>query len=276
MNDGYLWSIEEIKNFPERGKFHSALFDFDGTISLIRQGWQDVMKPYFFDVLRETPDHEDDEAILQCVHEFVDVNTGKQTIYQCIALAEEVAKRGGKALEPLQYKDEYQRRLLERVGHRIEGLETGRLSPADLAVPGSFALLEKLREWGLTLYLASGTDEQYVLNEARLLGVTQYFNGGIYGAQADYKVFSKKMIVNKIIQTHGLHGSELLGFGDGYVEIENVNDAGGFAVGVATDEEHRQGIDEWKRGRLINAGASIIIPDYSQTQQLLDYIFPGA
>ena len=24
-----------------------ALFDFDGTISLIRQGWQDIMIPYF-------------------------------------------------------------------------------------------------------------------------------------------------------------------------------------------------------------------------------------
>ena len=30
-----------------------ALFDFDGTISLIRQGWQDIMIPYFTEVLRE-------------------------------------------------------------------------------------------------------------------------------------------------------------------------------------------------------------------------------
>ena len=24
-----------------------ALFDFDGTVSLVREGWQDIMIPYF-------------------------------------------------------------------------------------------------------------------------------------------------------------------------------------------------------------------------------------
>jgi phosphoglycolate phosphatase len=269
------WSIEQIRDFPGRGQFKSALFDFDGTISLIRQGWQDVMKPYFFDVLKTAPGAEDDESVMLCVHDFVDLNTGKQTIYQCIALAEEVAKRGGRPLDPQAYKDEYQRRLLERIAHRLDGLESGRLKPADAVVPGSFKLLQALRDRGLTLYLASGTDEQYVLREAALLGVAQYFNGGVYGAQTDYKLFSKKIIVQKIIQTHGLHGHELLGFGDGYVEIENVKEAGGFAVGVASDEEKRMGVDAWKRSRLIDARADIIIGDFSETGVLLDYIFPG-
>jgi len=36
--------IEIIR--PARGrKFTCALLDFDGTLSLIRQGWQDVMIP---------------------------------------------------------------------------------------------------------------------------------------------------------------------------------------------------------------------------------------
>lgn len=270
-----LWSIEQIRDFPGKGYFKSALFDFDGTISLIRQGWQDVMKPYFFDVLSSAPDAEDDESVMRCVHDFVDVNTGKQTIYQCIALAEEVTRRGGRPLDPQQYKDEYQRRLLERIAHRIEGLESGRLHPEDLVVPGSFELLRALNGRGLTLYLASGTDEQYVANEARLLGVTQYFGGGVYGAQTDYRLFSKKIIVQRIIETHGLHGHELAGFGDGYVEIENVKEAGGFAVGVASDERKRQGVDEWKRARLIKAGADIIIPDFGDTGRLLNHIFPG-
>jgi phosphoglycolate phosphatase len=275
MENSTLWNIEQISGFPERGRFKSALFDFDGTISLIRQGWQNIMKPYFFDVLSAVRGDETDKEIMDCVHDFVDLNTGKQTIYQCIALAEEVAKRGGQPLDPQQYKDEYHRRLMENIGHRIDGLESGRLNPADMVVPGSFELLKALRARGLTLYLASGTDEQYVLNEARLLGVDRYFNGGLYGAQADLSLFSKKMIVDKIIQTHELHGCELIGFGDGYVEIENVKEAGGFAVGVASDEEHRQGVDEWKRNRLINAGAHVIIADYSENGKLLDYIFQG-
>ena len=190
-------------------------------------------------------------------------------------MAEEVQKRGGRALAPQVYKDEYHRRLMDKIGHRIERLEAGEADPADFVVPGSFELLEALRQKGLTLYLASGTDEQYVLNEARLLGVTRYFNGGIYGAQDDFNLFSKKMIVNKIIKTHSLHGSELMGFGDGSVEIENVSEAGGFSVGVASDEERRCGIDAWKRDRLIKAGANIIIADFSETDKLLNYIFPG-
>ena len=278
MNDNkQLWTIEIIKDFPERGNYKSVLFDFDGTISLIRQGWQEIMKPYFFELLRETPGAKDEseESLLNCVHEFVDLNTGKQTIYQCMSLAKEIMKRGGKALEPIAYKDEYHRRLLERIQYRIDGLESGTYSPRDYVVPGSLELLEQLLERGMVIYLASGTDEKYVLHEAELLGVTKYFSGGIYGAQKDYKLFSKQMIVNKIIHDHHLAGHDLMGFGDGYVEIENVKNVGGFAVGVASDEANRKGIDEWKRNRLIRANADIIIPDYSETRKLMDYVFNG-
>ncbi len=275
MSNQSAWAIEEIRSFPNRGRFRSALFDFDGTISLIRQGWQDVMKPYFFEVLKGTPRAEDDAEVMRCIDDFVDLLTGKQTIYQCIALAEEVEKRGGKPENPQVYKDEYNRRLLMRIEDKIRGLEEGKLRPDDLVVPGSFELLQSLRDRGLTLYLASGTDEEYVLRESALLGVDRFFNGGIYGAQQDYKLFSKKMIVNQIITTHNLHGSELLGFGDGYVEIDNVKEAGGFAVGVASDEVRRAGVDQWKRNRLTGAGADIIIGDYSRTKTLLDYIFAG-
>jgi phosphoglycolate phosphatase len=270
-----IWQLEVITESEDRGNFKSVLFDFDGTISLIRQGWQNVMKPYFFELLKETPGAKDEseEALMNCIHEFVDVNTGRQTIYQCISLAEEIEKRGGAAQDAILYKEEYHRRLMDRIQYRVDGLESGSFLPEDYVVSGSFELLKLLRERGLTLYLASGTDEKYVFNEASLLGVTEYFNGGIYGAQADYKLFSKAMVVSRIITENDLHGKELLGFGDGYVEIENVKNAGGFAVGVASDEEKRCGIDEWKRDRLIKAKADIIIPDFSETGKLLGYLF---
>ena len=269
------WNIEVINDYAGRGQFKSALFDFDGTISLIRQGWQEIMKPYFFSLLKGTPGAKDetDDALMTCVHEFVDFNTGKQTIYQCISLAEEISKRGGKPEDPFAYKDEYHRRLLERIQYRLDGLRNGEIAPEDYVVPGSFELLEALVSRGQIMYLASGTDEQYVLEEAALLGVTGFFDGGIYGARKDYKTFSKKMIVNRIISEHGLSGTDLVGFGDGYVEIENVKSVGGFAVGVASNEETRSGVDEWKRERLIRAKADIIIPDFKETDKLLGYIF---
>ncbi|MGL6225639.1 MAG: HAD family hydrolase [Thermoguttaceae bacterium] len=257
------------------GPFRAAVLDFDGTISLIRESWQKVMIPYFCEVVRETPQGKDlDPGVLhQRVRDFVDFLTGKQTIYQCIRLGEEVTALGGKAEEPLLYKAEYHRRLLEQIQHRLDRLESGQDDPRKHVVPGSFELLEMLRQHGLTLYLASGTDEVYVKQEADLLKVTPYFNGGVYGAQDDYKTFSKAMVIQRILKDHQLSGPELLGLGDGYVEIENVKEAGGTAIGVASEEEKRAGIDEWKRGRLIGAGADAIIPDYTNIAELETYLF---
>jgi len=256
-----------------RGKFKHALFDFDGTLSLIRAGWQDVMKPYFVEVLMETPGAEDREDIARCVHDFVDLTTGKQTIYQCIELANEVAKRGGTPLPPLEYKQEYNRRLLEKIRHRIEGLADGSLPVLDYVVRGSHVLLEALRRQGVTLYLASGTDEPYVLNEAKLTRVAKYFNGGIYGARDDDNRTSKREVIRRIMSANSLSGDALLGFGDGFVEIENVKEAGGFAVGVASSEDGRATMDEWKQQRLTQAGADILIGDYTDMQSLMGYLF---
>lgn len=267
------WQIEVLKNEVELGKFKAAVFDFDGTISLIREGWQQVMIPYFIEELMKAPLSEDKEEISRCVRDFVDFLTGKQTIYQCIRLAEEIKIRGGNPEEPLEYKKEYHRRLLERINYRINGLKDGTIKPIDLVVPGSFLLLNMLKEHGLVLYLASGTDENYVIEEAELLGVTKYFDGGVYGAKDDFKLFSKAMVIQNILTSHNLSGKELIGFGDGYVEIENLKTVKGFAVGVASDEVNKCGIDEWKRSRLIRAGADIIIPDYSQIEKIEKYIF---
>jgi phosphoglycolate phosphatase-like HAD superfamily hydrolase len=139
-------------------------------------------------------------------------------------------------------------------------------------VPGAQAMLEALRARGIPCYLASGTDEPYVLDEAAALGVTPYF-AGIYGAQDDFKRFSKKMIIDRIIAEHALSGPEFVAFGDGYVEIEDSKRAGGIAVGVATDEARREGIDEWKRMRLIEAGADVIVPDFREHAELVAYLF---
>ena len=121
-------------------------------------------------------------------------------------------------------------------------------------------------------YLASGTDEPYVLDEAAALQVTPYF-AGIYGAQDDYKAFSKKLLIDRIIAEHTLSGPEFVAFGDGFVEIEDTVRVGGIGVGVATNEAERAGIDEWKRTRLIQAGADVIVPDFREHAALVAYLF---
>ena len=196
----------------------------------------------------------------------------RQTIYQCIELAQKVEKLGGKALDPLEYKAEFHKRLSMRIKDRITELQGNPSAAINHLVPGSFDVLSALKDRGIVMYLASGTDETYVLQEAALLGVDHFFDG-IYGARDDYKSFSKKIVIDRVKAENKLSGAELLGFGDGYVEIENIKNAGGFACGLATDEVNRCGIDEWKRNRLKNSGADIIIPDFSETDRLMSYLF---
>jgi phosphoglycolate phosphatase-like HAD superfamily hydrolase len=265
--------IEIICPDIQRGSIKYALFDFDGTISLIREGWQSIMIPMMVEILMETPRHEDPFEIEKIVKEFVTRLTGKQTIYQMIQLCEEIVARGGTPQEPAQYKYLYNERLELHIKDRIADLKSGRAKPEDMTVPGTFDWLGILKNHGIVCYLASGTDEKYVTEESALLGLSNYF-AGIYGAQEDYKTFSKKMVIERIIRTHELHGSNFVAFGDGYVEIEDSKSVDGIAVGVASDEKNRCGVDEWKRNRLISAGADMIIPDFREARLLEEYLFP--
>ncbi len=207
-------------------------------------------------------------------HDFVMTLNGKQTIYQMIRLAEEVRARGGRPLEPAEYKRRYHTRLMERIEARRDALRSGSARPEDYLVPGAGEMLSALSERGLPLYLASGTDEQYVAEEAALLGLVPYFGSRIYGAIDDFRSFSKKMVIDRILRENEVDGSGLLAFGDGYVEIENVKSVGGIAVAVASDEAARSGEpDAWKRDRLIGVGADLVIPDFREADAAIGYLF---
>jgi phosphoglycolate phosphatase-like HAD superfamily hydrolase len=265
--------IEILRPDLPRGRFRSVLFDFDGTLSLIREGWPQVMIPMMVAELRQTPTAETEAELTAAVEEFVMRLNGRQTIYQMIQLAEEVRRRGGRPQEPLAYKHRYHDLLMARIAGRREALRSGAATAEEWTVPGTHALLEALRGRGLALYLASGTDLAYVRQEAELLGVAGYFGEHIYGALDDYKNFSKGMIIERILRENNLHGEELLAFGDGFVEIEEVKKVGGVAVAVASDEVNRRGVHAWKRDRLVRAGADIVIPEYRQQRRLLAYLF---
>ena len=270
-----MTDIEILRDVP-RGRFRFVLFDFDGTLSLIREGWPQVMIPMMVEVLRGTGTSEDDAALTAHVEDFVMRLNGRQTIYQMIQLADEVRKRGGTTLEPLAYKHEYHARLMRRIQGRLDALASGSATADEWTVPGSHAMLTRLKERGMQLYLASGTDVAFVKHEADLLGLTKFFGGNIYGALDDYQNFSKKMIVERILRENNLAGEELVGFGDGFVEIEEVKRVGGVAVAVASDEIKRQGIHAWKRDRLVRAGADLVIADYRQADWLMQWLFERA
>jgi phosphoglycolate phosphatase-like HAD superfamily hydrolase len=211
------------------------------------------------------------------VLDYIDKSTGIQTILQMKALVEMVKEFGvvapQKILDEFGYKEIYNNALIELVGRRIEKLKRGELDVADYTIKGAVEFLRVLRQKGLTLYLASGTDYEDVVAESEALGYAGLFDGGIYGAIGDIARCSKKMVIDRIMTENSLQGPELIVFGDGPVEMRECRKRDGIAVGIASDEIRRHGLNVEKRTRLIKAGAHVIIPDFSQSGRLCELLF---
>jgi phosphoglycolate phosphatase-like HAD superfamily hydrolase len=255
-----------------RGRFRAVLFDFDGTLSLFREGWPRVMAGLGVEALRAAGAREPADELHALVEEGVMRLNGKPTLVQMEWLAAEVARRGGTPADPAEYKAEYTARLLRLVDGRTGAVESGRARPQEWAVPGAHALLAGLQHRGVPVYLASGTDAAFVLREVGLLGLADHFGPHVHAPVGDGDGFSKRAVIERVL-TSGVRGEELLGFGDGWVETEEVRRVGGVAVGVASDEEGRGVVNAAKRERLLAAGADVIVPDYRHADALLAWLF---
>ena len=264
--------IEVLNPDAVLGHVRHALFDFDGTISVIRRGWEDVMTPMMVEMI--CGDRPVDSEIEAEVAAYVDRSTGILTIKQ-MAWLEEAVKRYG--LNPEQrtareYKAVYNERLLKPVRDRLRRAgDEGDVS-ATLTIAGVLDFLAGLRDRGVSLYLASGTDHEYVLREAAALGVTTFFGDDIYGAMDDTEAYTKKRIIQRILDAHDLRGSELLVVGDGPVEIREAARRGALTLGVAADEARRRGLDARKRRRLVDAGADLIVTDFLHHEALVGWL----
>ncbi|MBN1506925.1 MAG: hypothetical protein JW955_08765 [Sedimentisphaerales bacterium] len=263
------------------GHIRHAVFDTDGTISVLRQGWEQIMAPVMIKAILGDRYETADDALYQKVQrrvlDYIDRSTGIQTLVQMEALVEMVRESGivppEKVLDRFGYKAIYNESLMEMVNERIARLQCGRLDTSDYTVKGAVDFLKMLRERGLTLYLASGTDHADVVKESKALGYADLFNGGIYGAAGDITDCSKKRVIDRIMSEHSLRGPELAVFGDGPVELRESRKRDGLAIGIASDEVRRHGLNVDKRDRLVKAGAHVIVPDFSQASELLRLLF---
>src|SRR5215472_5262802 len=102
-----------------------VLFDFDGTISLIRSGWMDVMVPMMVEILADLKSGETTDQLRTVVEDYIGRLTGKQTMYQMIEFADQITARGGTPLDPLEYKRMYLDLLHERIKDRLQELRNG-------------------------------------------------------------------------------------------------------------------------------------------------------
>ena len=266
-------SIEIHRPHPARGPIRHALFDFDGTLSLIRSGWQEVMVAHCAAELSRTPTAESREELEQVCREFITRSTGAQTIHQMQELEEQVAGRGGDPLPASTYKRQYLDRLQGRIGHRLAALEEGREPAAAYLVRNSLTLLQGLAERGATCHLASGTDHSCVVAEAGLLGLAPFFGDRVYGAREDPGACSKRKVIENILGANRGGDVGLAVFGDGYVEISAAVEAGVPAIGIASRESGGRGWDPWKKNRLLEVGAHVLVPDWQEADLLLGFIF---
>jgi len=263
------------------GRIKHAVFDNDGTISTLRQGWERIMAPVMIKAILDDKYQTADETLYHKVRnrvlDYIDKSTGIQTIIQMEALVEMVKEFGvvapGKILDKFGYKEIYNNALMELVNQRINKLKRSELDVNDYTIKGALEFLKALRQRGIKLYLASGTDHQDVMAESNALGYAEIFDGRIYGALGDVTKYSKKMVIERIMTENNLQGPELAVFGDGPVELRECRKRDGIAIGVASDEIRRHGLNIEKRTRLVKAGAHIIVPDFSQHEKLIKLLF---
>lgn len=281
----YLPGTEfEICNKPvlnNLGHIKHAIFDHDGTISTLREGWEKIMEPVMIKAILGDKYKTADKVLFDKVHQrvlnFIDLSTGIQTIIQMEGLVQLVDEFDivpkNEILDKFEYKEIYNNALMQMVNKRIEKFNRDELSVDDYIVKGAVEFLKSLKEKSVKLYLASGTDRKDVINEAKVLGYADLFEGEIHGAVGDVSKYSKRMVIDKIIKENNLNGYELLVTGDGPVEIKECHKFEGIAMGIASDEVRRYGLNTEKRTRLIKSGADILINDFSQHDKLIETLW---
>jgi rfaE bifunctional protein kinase chain/domain len=273
--------IEIVVQWESSLQIEHAIFDHDGTISTLREGWELIMGPMMVKAVLGSKYHDADEAlyrkVVSRVNDYIDKTTGIQTLVQMKGLLDIIREFGcvpeAEMLDEFGYKKIYNDELLEMVKVREEKFSKGELGLEDFTMKNAVRFLQKLHDAGVKLYLASGTDEDDVKKEAEALGYAPLFEGRIYGAVGDITREAKKMVLDRILSSIGESSfGKLITFGDGPVEMRETRKRGGLSVGIASNELKRFSLNESKRTRLIKAGADVIIPDFSQMNQLLNLL----
>ncbi|MGI8515580.1 MAG: PfkB family carbohydrate kinase [Acidimicrobiia bacterium] len=272
--------IELISTPPPHPPFTHAIFDHDGTLSTLREGWEDIMEPMMIRaILGESYGNVDPETVKEVrgsVADFIDRTTGVQTLKQMVGLVGLVKRWGfvsaSATLDEHGYKAIYNEMLLDVVGQRRSKLASGQLAVEDFHIKGAISVLARLQEHGVELHLASGTDVGDVYDEAHALGFGAFFEDRIHGAVGNVKIEAKRAVLERLVRDEHLDGTRLVTFGDGPVEMRVTRAVGGLAVGVCSDERRRFGFNPDKRSRLIRGGAMLLIPDFSDVDGLMEVL----
>ena len=270
--------FEIITERPRGRRVTHAIFDQDGTLSTLRQGWEAIMEPVMVKAILGPRYESADESLYRRVsersREFIEKTTGIQTLIQMRGLVALVREFGcvpeSEILDEFGYKRIYNDALMRLVTQRIEKRRRGELAAADYMMKNAMEMIQRVHDAGVVMYVASGTDQEDVIAEAKELGYAHLFKGGIHGSVGDVTKDAKRIVLDRILNEIGREAiGGLVTFGDGPVEMRETHKRGGYAIGIASDEVRRFGMNPSKRSRLVRGGADMIIPDFSQMDRLL-------
>jgi rfaE bifunctional protein kinase chain/domain len=271
--------IEIVTALPSDLVIRHVVFDHDGTLSTLREGWETVMERLMEAAIlgdgSQPISTESLPQIREAIEQLIRTTTGAPTIVQMEGLADLIRRFGRVPKERIgtseQYKASYSQLLAAMVDERIDCVRTGQLEPSTFQIKGARRILELLAQRGVRLYLASGTDTAAVHADATALGYADLFDERISGATDDPSHDAKRIVMDAIVARLPA-GETFAVFGDGPVELREARRRGGIAIGVCSDERLRHGFNAQKRSRLIRAGANLLIGDYTHLQEVLNMI----
>jgi phosphoglycolate phosphatase-like HAD superfamily hydrolase len=266
-------AVDLLPTFVPRPQISHVVLDFDGTLSWVRHGWPAIMESLFRDHLPAIAG-ESADAVTSVLKSVILGMNGRPTIRQMMRFAEIVAERSGPRLDPEELRTAYQSRLDVEIAQRAHSIQRGHATQDDFVVFGARPFLEFLWSQSITLIVLSSTVQERVREEAELLGLTGYFGERIYGGTGDPTQFSKKTVLERILQQDGIAGDRLLSIGDGPIELSSAKELGGLAIGVCSDENHNGSgvMDSFKYAQLRAAGADALVADFRDMIALVTYL----
>lgn len=255
--------MEILRAFESGTPVRVLVLDFDGTLSTLRSGWEEVMAKMMVDYLGKEEEAE--------IARYIEQSAGIQTIHQMKWLRDKVLEKNGIARDAWDYKDEYNDRLMEDVRQKTQKLESGQADREQYLIAGAIPFLKLMRTKGLKLHIASGTDQVDVRREAALLGIAPLVDS-VSGAPYRQEDCSKEKVLKDLIARQGFHGPEVCVIGDGRVEIALGVEMGARTLGLATNEQKGRGINPVKVNRLTEAGAEALAGDFLDIDALLAWM----
>ena len=253
----------EIISRPQR-PIRVAAIDFDGTVSLVRMGWQLVMHGVMKNAL--LPFHPHQAALDDEIFAYIARSTGQPSIIQMAWVDEHVHLYGGPHHGAQHYLDQFSHAMADRIDHRLAAMTTTAAADEHM-IHGARAFLERLRRRNIPIALVSGTEHHHLVRECAGLKISDYFDAGIYGPGAHAPGFTKAEAMAQLVERYELLPGELLSVGDGPVEISAGKSLDGYCIAVASHEESGA-LDPHKRSHLLHAGADAVVANFLPLDEL--------